>query len=87
MHSRPHCGGHQFHFDSDETGISEGMKAQHPIASCVLYLSSDAGGPTVVTDQTLGGPLASRGWLCFPRTNRLVAFDARFLHGKEGLMT
>ena len=49
----------------------------------MLFLSSEAGGPTVVTDQTLGGPLASRGWLCFPRTNRLVAFDAKYLHGEH----
>ena len=59
------------------------MKAQHPIVSCVLYLNSESGGPTVVTDQTLGGHLAKRAWLCFPKTNRLVAFDARYLHGDE----
>jgi hypothetical protein len=81
VHSRPHTSGHQLHFDSDETGISEGMKATHPIASCVIYLNEDCGGPTLVTDQILGHKLATRGWLCFPKVNRLVAFDARYLHG------
>lgn len=48
----------------------------------VLYLDEGVGGPTLVTDQLLGeGGLAQNGWLCFPKTNRLVLFDARYLHG------
>jgi hypothetical protein len=81
VHSRHHSSGHQLHFDSDETGISEGLKAIHPIASCVVYLNSDAGGPTLVTNQVLGGTLADRGWMCTPVLNRVVGFDARYLHG------
>ena len=83
VHSRPHASGHQLHFDSDETRIEEGGKPRHPICSCILYLeeSGKIGGPTLVTDQTLGGGIASKGWLCFPRNGRLVAFDAKYLHG------
>ena len=86
VHSRPHSSGHQLHFDSDETGLEGGGRAEHPICSLVLYLGDDrehaaVGGPTLVTDQTLGGPLATRGWLCHPRCNRLAAFDAQYLHG------
>jgi len=35
----------------------------------------------VVTDQRLGDPLASNGWLVFPKANRLVVFDGTVLHG------
>lgn len=81
MHSRPHTSGHQLHFDSDETGLMQGGSAVHPIVSCVMYLTDDAGGPTLITDQTLVSGLAEQGWLSSPQTNRLLAFDARFLHG------
>jgi hypothetical protein len=40
------------------------------------------GGPTLVTDQLLGGPLATKGWLAYPATNRFVMFDGKYLHGK-----
>ena len=43
--------------------------------------TSYTGGPTLMTDQLLGGPLASQGWLVYPKTNRVVCFDGRFLHG------
>eukprot|EP00775_Hariotina_reticulata_P007157 gene7157-7372_t len=39
------------------------------------------GGPTLVTNQELGGSLATHGWLAFPAVNRLTMFDGRFLHG------
>ena len=83
VHSRPHASGHQLHFDSDETRIEGGGKPRHPICSCILYLeeSGKIGGPTLVTDQTLGGGIATKGWLCFPQYGRLVAFDAQYLHG------
>jgi hypothetical protein len=87
VHSRPHSCGHQLHFDSDETHIEHGGQPCHPLVSTVLYLEDvptddePTGGPTLVTNQKLGGPLASKGWLCFPSNARLVAFDAKYLHG------
>lgn len=65
---------------------------QHPIASCVLYLSPcGLGGPTLMTDQTLlgaddddaggGGGLAKRGWFSHARVNRVCVFKADYLHG------
>ena len=103
VHSRPHCSGHQLHFDSDETAIEAGGKAQHPICSLVIYLGGEndsdvkgsdvassssisqggavVGGPTLVTNQRLGGELASQGWLSYPKCNRLAVFDAQYLHG------
>lgn len=36
-----------------------------------------------MTDQVLGGPLASQGWLAYPATNRVVFFDGRYLHGEQ----
>ena len=68
------------HFDSDETRLRNGGNPQHPIVSCIIYLS-DAGGPTLVTDQTLNSELASQGVMVHPTRNRLVVFDARYLHG------
>jgi hypothetical protein len=81
VHTRPHSSGHQLHFDSDDEGLTrEGGKPVHPICSTVLYLDEGVGGPTVVTDQLLGGGLAQNGWLCYPKTNRLVLFDARYIY-------
>lgn len=50
----------------------------------MLYLSGGGvGGPTLMTDQTLGGTdgLARRGWFCHARVNRLCVFKADYLHG------
>ena len=79
-HCRPHATGHQLHFDSDNEGHTHGG-ARHPIASAVLYLSGDVGGPTLVTDQaSTSTELAEQGWAVAPATNRLLVFDARYLH-------
>lgn len=89
VHSRPHSCGHQFHFDSDETLICAGHKAQHPVMTCILYLTPDAGsdlsigGPTVVTNQTLQSEgLATEGIMFLPKENRMIVFDAKYLHGR-----
>ena len=39
------------------------------------------GGPTLMTNQKLKGKLADKGWLVFPKCNRLTAFDGTVLHG------
>eukprot|EP00808_Paulinella_micropora_P016106 g33807.t1 len=80
VHCRPHCCGHQLHFDSDNEGVA-GIR--NPIASSVLYLSaSGVGGPTLVTDQAVTATrLATQGWLAAPAFNRLVLFDGSVLHG------
>ncbi|KAJ3390181.1 hypothetical protein HDU84_007877 [Entophlyctis sp. JEL0112] len=54
---------------------------QHPIVSCVIYLSENVGGPTLVTNQRLGDPLADCGWIVESKINRLVCFDGSVLHG------
>jgi hypothetical protein len=51
------------------------------LLSSVLYLKGNCGGPTVVTNQSLGGNLADKGWLVHPKENRLAVFDAGYLHG------
>jgi tetratricopeptide (TPR) repeat protein len=77
-HCRPHHLGHQFHYDSENEGHGE---LRHPLLSSVLYLQGNCGGPTVVTNQLLGGDLADKGWLIHPKKNRLAIFDASYLHG------
>mmetsp|Transcript_31876 Transcript_31876/g.90537 ORF Transcript_31876/g.90537 Transcript_31876/m.90537 type:complete len:529 (+) Transcript_31876:37-1623(+) len=78
-HCRPHPHGHQLHFDSDNEG--EGG-VRNPIATAVLYLTEGVGGPTLMTTQHIKHTkLAERGWLAFPRLNRLVAIDGEYLHG------
>jgi hypothetical protein len=77
-HCRPHHMGHQFHFDSENEGQGE---LRHPLLSSVLYLDAACGGPTIVTNQSLGGQLADKGWSVYPKTNRLALFDAQYLHG------
>jgi hypothetical protein len=93
-HNRPHATGHQFHFDSDNEGCTDVIR--NPIVSCVLYLSPSSsrmednnnntvgsGGPTVVTNQRLSSRgLASKAWIVpATKSNRLVAFDGKLLHG------
>ena len=41
------------------------------------HTQEGVGGPTLVTDQTLGGNIATKGWISHPKTNRLVLFDAK----------
>lgn len=80
-HNRPHFSGHQLHFDSDNEG-RDGIR--HPLATCVYVVSrsEDCGGPTLVTTQKLGDTkMASKGWLCFPKPNRVFMFESSFLHG------
>jgi hypothetical protein len=38
------------------------------------------GAPTLVCNQSLLGSSSDEGWLCYPRQNRLVAFDGSLLH-------
>lgn len=78
VHSRPHSYGHQLHFDSDDEGRG-GIR--HPTVGSVLFIDGEIGGPTLMTNQKLGGMLADKGWLVHPRSNRLVLFDGRVLHG------
>ncbi len=86
-HCRPHSSGHQLHFDSDAEGKPDASGApRHPVASCVIYLSSGAaervGGPTLVTTQRrCDSSLAREGHLAFPAYGRLVVFDGSVLHG------
>jgi hypothetical protein len=78
-HCRPHGAGHQLHFDSDDEG-RRGVR--NPLVSSALYLTSDIGGPTLVTDQAVhSARLARRGWATLPHTNRLLMFNGKYLHG------
>jgi hypothetical protein len=80
-HCRPHCSGHTLHFDSDDADARRGVLTC-PLLSAALYLSDESvGGPTLVTDQRYGGPLAARGWLVMPKPNRACLFDGSRLHG------
>ncbi|KAJ3211570.1 hypothetical protein HDU67_004425 [Dinochytrium kinnereticum] len=84
-HCRPHSDGHQLHFDSDDEGrerVGNG-RPHHPFASAVIYLGEvdGLGGPTFVTNQRIGDGLADRGWVVFPKLNRLASFDGSVLHG------
>uniref|UniRef100_A0A7S4WHY5 Uncharacterized protein n=1 Tax=Ditylum brightwellii TaxID=49249 RepID=A0A7S4WHY5_9STRA len=81
-HCRPHCSGHQLHFDSDDEGRGG---VRNPVASTVTYLSCDdtsVGGETLVTSQSsVSKKLATKGWLCSNKRNRVLAFKGNLLHG------
>jgi hypothetical protein len=77
-----------------EKGLNEStVNSIHPLLSSVLYLNGSAGNddieviddlfaPTLITDQTLlPNSIASEGWLCYPKPNRLLTFDGKLLHG------
>ena len=80
-HCRPHSSGHQLHFDSDDEGRGG---VRNPVCSTVINISSDVGmgGETLVTTQTSSGrALATKGWLCANKRNRLLVFRGDLLHG------
>ena len=64
-----------------------------PIVSCVITINVPNevkkcvncgrlgdGAPTLVCDQSLLGSRSNGGWLCYPRQNRLAAFEGSLLH-------
>lgn len=78
-HNRPHASGHQMHFDSDDEG-KNGIR--NPIMSTIIFITAGCGGPSLLTSQRLTDvQLARKGWLCYPKSERLVAFDGKYLHG------
>jgi hypothetical protein len=79
-HCRPHSSGHQLHFDSDDEGRGG---VRNPVCSTVTNLSTHTfGGETLVTTQSSKGTsLATNGWLCSNRHNRLLTFRGDLLHG------
>jgi len=90
-HNRPHASGHQMHFDSDDEGRG-GIR--NPIISTIIYITAEnttinngkhgraTGGPSLVTNQKLSDiRLATKGYFAHPKSQRLVAFDGRYLHG------
>ncbi len=78
-HCRPHGVGHQLHYDSDDEGRGG---VRNPLVSSALYLTgSGVGGPTLVTEQRLGGALSRRGWATMPAVNRYLTFNGALLHG------
>jgi hypothetical protein len=83
-HNRPNATGHQLHFDSDNEGLES---IRHPMLTAILCLSehgtdlADVGAPTLLTTQRLASRQPSdRGWLAFPKSNRMVLMDGRVLH-------
>lgn len=69
---------------SDNTSPAQHSAADAPKGGSSKAVSQEwVGGPTLMTDQTLGGPLATQGWLAYPATNRVVFFDGRYLHGEH----
>ena len=84
VHTRP-VGrnlGHQMHFDTEETVLNTTGRVAHPVVSSVVYLSGGAaaGGATLVLDQRLRDPPASRGWLAHPVDSALLLFPGDRLH-------
>ena len=87
-HSRPSDGHHQLHYDLDELSLHLSGKPSSPLVSCVLYIdvpspsSVLSSAPTLLCDRRLDSTAAASnaGWLSYPLTNRLLAFDGRLLH-------
>lgn len=91
--------GHQLHFDSDNEGIggirnpivssvvylsaASGENEETTLSEGRATCAAAIGGPTLVTDQCMGGPLATQGWLAYPAVNRVTLFDGRVLHGAQ----
>jgi len=76
-HCRPHSNGHKLHFDFVQPPHAK--LPLHPLASTITFVSAECGGPTLITDQRVGG-VTNKGWLVSPKENRLVVFDGSLLH-------
>ncbi|KAJ1449767.1 hypothetical protein M885DRAFT_500400 [Pelagophyceae sp. CCMP2097] len=88
-HAREGDGHHQLHYDLDENALRRADRCvRSPIASSVLYVETvddeAAGAPTLVVDRALGGDYRAadddRGWLIWPKPNRLLTFNGDLLH-------
>lgn len=77
-HSRSHCYGHQIHYDSIP-GEKKGIP-KHPIISTITFLTAECGGPTLITDQTIENKKTTKGWVVYPKKNRLICFNGNALH-------
>jgi hypothetical protein len=78
-HSRPHSNGHLLHYDYVAPSASDALPV-HPLATSILYVTADCGGPTLVSNETIKSPLTQRGWLIRPAENRLASFRGSQLH-------
>lgn len=78
-HSRPHSNGHLLHYDY--VAPSEpGAPPEHPLATSILFVTADCGGPTLVTNETIRHPVTERGWIIQPAENRMASFRGSQLH-------
>eukprot|EP00667_Euglena_gracilis_P009132 EG_transcript_9267 len=74
--------GHQLHYDTEAESISATGQVPHPILSSVSYLAgTTVAGPTVVLDQVVDGPEATRGWIVRPKPGAFMTFPGDRLHG------
>jgi hypothetical protein len=88
-----HCSEERSKRNQAKDYMSSMIKDLCPIISCVLTVNVPYetktcdrcgrlgdGAPTLVCNQSLLGSSCDEGWLCYPRQNRLVAFDGSLLH-------
>jgi hypothetical protein len=55
---------------------------RNSIVSTIIYITADAGGPSLITNQRLSSTdSATKGLLTHAKAQRFVAFDGRVLHG------
>ena len=85
--------GHNLHFDTDESLLSQEKNVTHPILSSVLYLtggssngdeddSHSPGGVTIVLNQTPDSlHVADCCWQGIPKNNSFLLFPGNLLHG------
>ncbi|RHY69330.1 hypothetical protein DYB34_007329 [Aphanomyces astaci] len=83
VHSRDQISGHQLHYDTDESRLTQTNQLFYPLVSTVWYLSPGmSAAPTLVMDKMFGQDAsAAKGYLVVPKANRLAMFDGRLLHG------
>ncbi|KAL7552256.1 hypothetical protein ACHAWF_015491 [Thalassiosira exigua] len=78
------CGGYEKSRPNNGTMACKDIGVSCPIVSCVLTIEvpNQSGAPTLVCDQSITrGDVSNSGCLCYPRPNRLLAFEGSLLHG------
>ena len=78
-HRRPHSNGHLLHYDYISPSSPDGLPV-HPLATSIVFVTSDCGGATLVTNETIANPRTQHGWLIHPAENRMATFRGSQLH-------
>ncbi len=83
--------GIDLHYDKDEEIAKIFEIGIFPQISTVSYLTSSCNNPTIIykktNDNNIDESNIQNCWISFPRTNKHISFDGRYLHGAPSVLS